>query len=223
MPNNRQPDFSECLPQRTNDNKDAVIADLEGTFLCCSVLQCVAVCCSVLQCVAVCCSVCFSMLQYVAVCCSYCSVLNCKDAVIAELEGALLCCSVLQCVAVCCVCRSVLQYVAVCYNLLQCAALQGRCDCPLMVHFFAAVCFSACCSVCYSVLHYIAVCCSLLHCKDAAIADLDGAFLCCIVLQCVLQCVFPCVFCTVLHCKDTVILRRVLFRLRAHACACVRA
>ena len=29
-------------------------------YLCCSVLQCVAVCCSVLQCVAVCCSV----LQY---------------------------------------------------------------------------------------------------------------------------------------------------------------
>ena len=35
------------------------------SFVCCSVLQCVAVCCSVLQCVAVCCSV----LQCVAVCC----------------------------------------------------------------------------------------------------------------------------------------------------------
>jgi len=33
-------------------------------YVCCSVLQCVAVCCSVLQCVAVCCSV----LQCVAVC-----------------------------------------------------------------------------------------------------------------------------------------------------------
>jgi len=43
-------------------------------YVCCSVLQCVAVCCSVLQHVAVCCSV----LQCVAVCCS-----------------------VLQCVAVC--------------------------------------------------------------------------------------------------------------------------
>jgi len=41
-------------------------------YMCCSVLQCVAVCCSVLQCVAVCCSV----LQCVAVCmivhCIYC-------------------------------------------------------------------------------------------------------------------------------------------------------
>ena len=44
-------------------------------WLCCSVLQCVAVCCSVLQCVAVCCSV---------------------------LQCAAVCCSVLQCVAVCC-------------------------------------------------------------------------------------------------------------------------
>ena len=52
-------------------------------YVCCGVLQCVAVCCSVLQCVAVYCSV----LQCVAVCCS---VLQC---------GAL-CCSVLQCVAV---------------------------------------------------------------------------------------------------------------------------
>ena len=47
-------------------------------FVCCSVLQCVAVRCSVLQCVAVCCSV----LQ--------CSVLQCVAV----------CCSVLQCVAV---------------------------------------------------------------------------------------------------------------------------
>ena len=45
-------------------------------YVCCSVLQCVAVCCSVLQCVAVCCSVwqCvavrYSVLQCVAVCCS---------------------------------------------------------------------------------------------------------------------------------------------------------
>ena len=38
-------------------------------YVCCSVLQCVAVCCSVLQCVAVCCSV-LQCVMCVAVCCS---------------------------------------------------------------------------------------------------------------------------------------------------------
>jgi len=42
-----------------------------GAYMCCSVLQCVAVrvavCCSVLQCVAVCCSVLQCVLQCVAV------------------------------------------------------------------------------------------------------------------------------------------------------------
>ena len=69
-------------------------------FLCCNVLQCVAVCCSVIQCVAVCCSVlllmamfcrlqCDTELQRVAVCCSV-------------LQFATVSCSVLKCVAVCC-------------------------------------------------------------------------------------------------------------------------
>ena len=39
------------------------------TYMCCSVLQCVAVCCNVLQCVAVRCNA----FQCVAVCCSVCN------------------------------------------------------------------------------------------------------------------------------------------------------
>jgi len=86
-------------------------------FMCCSVLQCVAVCCSVplclLQCfclflntrcsVLQCVLVCFSVLLCVAVCCS---VLLC----------AAVCCCVLQCVAVCC---NVLLCVAVCCSVLH--------------------------------------------------------------------------------------------------------
>ena len=58
-----------------------VLGVRDGGYVCCSVLQCVAVCCSVLQCVVLCCS----ELQCVAVCCS---VLQCVTE----------CCSVLQCV-----------------------------------------------------------------------------------------------------------------------------
>ena len=56
------------------------------------------VCCSMLQRVAVCCS----MLQRVAVCCS---VLQCagkfKMWYLCVLQSVVVCCSVLQCVAVC--------------------------------------------------------------------------------------------------------------------------
>jgi len=94
--------------------------------VCCSVLQCVAVCCSVLQCVAVC-------LQWVAVCCSVlavrCSALQCVAVhcgVSASFIGALSLLrgavrySVLQYNSVCCCC-SLLQRVAVCCSVLQCA------------------------------------------------------------------------------------------------------
>jgi len=70
-------------------------------FMCCSVLQCVAVCCSVLQCVAVCCVIqtlsLYLIRRYISCVAVCCSVLQC----------AAVCCSVLQCVAVCC---SVLRY-----------------------------------------------------------------------------------------------------------------
>jgi len=74
------------------------VIQLATHYLCCSVLQCVAVCCSVLQCVAVCCSAlqCVAArcnaLQCVAVCCSVTSSLHTISVAV--------CCSVLQCVAV---------------------------------------------------------------------------------------------------------------------------
>jgi len=79
-------------------------------FVCCSVLQCVAVCCSVLQCVALCCSA--SALQ--------CAAMYCK-----VLQGVARRCRVLQCVAV----RgsaSAWQCVAACCSVLQCVAVQER-------------------------------------------------------------------------------------------------
>ena len=79
---------------------------LDTRFLCCSVLQCVAVCCSVLQCAAV-----------------YCSVLQCVAMYCSVLQRIAVCCSVLQCVAVCC---SVLQCVAVCCSVVQCVAVQCK-------------------------------------------------------------------------------------------------
>ena len=65
-----------------------------NAFMCCSVLQCVAVCCSVLQCVAAC----GSVLQSVAGTCQSCH--TCKWT--NKLPCVAVYCSVLQCVAVCC-------------------------------------------------------------------------------------------------------------------------
>ena len=65
-----------------------------NAFMCCSVLQCVAVCCSVLQCVAAC----GSVLQSVAGTCQSCQ--TCKWT--NKLPCVAVYCSVLQCVAVCC-------------------------------------------------------------------------------------------------------------------------
>ena len=119
----------------------------KATWVCCSLLQSVAVYCSLLQSFAVCCN----LLQSVAVCCSLLQSvavgwlmqahdqwraighvpsiprqynLNTRwdydDATIASS----LCCSALQhCVAVCC---SVLQCVAVCCSVLQCVAVYCR-------------------------------------------------------------------------------------------------
>jgi len=68
-------------------------------FVCCSVLQCVAVCRSVINYVTLCVAVCCSVLQCVAVCCS---VINSVTLCVA------VCCSMLQGVAVCC---GVINYV----------------------------------------------------------------------------------------------------------------
>ena len=74
----------------------------------CSGLQCVAVCCSVLQCVAVCCSV----LQCVVMCCN---VLQCVVVYFETPSNPVVICSKSTLVR-----RSVLWYVAVYCNLLQC-------------------------------------------------------------------------------------------------------
>jgi len=125
-------------------------------WVCCSVLQCVAVCCSVLQSAAVCCSlpqssaVCYSLPQNVAVgsvCFSVHSVFECVRVLLLPdtrntLQCVAVCCSVLQCVVMCCSTpigwhsKCDIQCVAVCWHVLQCAA------------------------VCCSVLQCVAVCCS---------------------------------------------------------------
>ena len=74
----------------------------QDDWMCCSMLQYVAVCCSVLQCVAVCCSV----LQCVAVCCIVFRIDYTPLWVFDSVAGCLI---ILQCVAVCvAVCCSVL-------------------------------------------------------------------------------------------------------------------
>ena len=60
-----------CVVSPESGDVDSPSTSYDGLrYVCCSVLQCVAVCCSVLQCVAVFCSV----LQCVAVRCSVSSV-----------------------------------------------------------------------------------------------------------------------------------------------------
>ena len=51
--------LTECVSHLCDRRASLLLLKYEGDtcYMCCSVLQCVAVCCSVLQCVAVCCSV----------------------------------------------------------------------------------------------------------------------------------------------------------------------
>jgi len=93
-------------------------------FMCCSVLQCVAVAvsCSRWQMIGVpisltanppvfvCCSV-FSVLQCVAVCCSMLQMIGVPISITAN-PHVFVCCSMLQCAAECC-------------SVLQCAAGKG--------------------------------------------------------------------------------------------------
>jgi len=85
----------------------------EWIYVCCSVLQCVAVWCSVVQCVAECCRV----LQCVAVCCS---VVQCGAVCCRVLQSVAVCCSELQWVALSC---SELQWVAVSCSVVRCVAV----------------------------------------------------------------------------------------------------
>jgi len=75
-------------------------------YVCCSVLQCVAVCCSVLRCVAVCSAV----LQNIVCVAECCSVLQCAEVFYSVWH------CVLQCTAVY---YYVWQYVALCRSMLQ--------------------------------------------------------------------------------------------------------
>jgi len=171
-----------------------------GSYVCCSVLQCIAACCSVLR---MCCSMLqcvrsekvsriLCVLQCIAACCSVlcmcCRMLQCADYT-GLRQGVVVCCSVLQCVAVCCVCIpvccSVLRYVAMC------------CGMNIVGHGRKgygprqSVGFSLCCSVlqrvaaCCSVLQCVAVCCSVLQCVAACCSVLQRVAVCCSVLQCV--------------------------------------
>ena len=96
-------------------------------------------------------------------------------ACVSVLQYVAVCCSVLQCAAVC------LQCVAVCCSLLQCAAVCLRCVavyCSVLRSVGQLARVELChvhTSVCCSMLQYVAVYCSLLQC----------AAVCCSVLQCV--------------------------------------
>jgi len=158
-----------------------IVHERTGKYVCCSVLQCVAVCCSALQCVAVCCSV----LQHPCcrrnhwqVCVIWYVVVHCRFAdswsvlqwiskrtticIVDKITGRYVCCSVLQCVAVCC---RVLHCVALCCNALQCVAVDFKAHHHLRCrrnHW--QVCVLQSVAECCSVLQCVAVCCSVLQC-----------------------------------------------------------
>ena len=161
------------------------------------------VCCSVLQYVAVCCGV----LQYVAGCHSafYSRYVPREDD---GLSGAG-CCSVLQCVAVCC---SVLQCVAVCCSVLQCAACCCGvlcCRCVPWVIF----CRGETMALKNGVLQCVAVCCSVLQCVAVCCSVLRGFVVCCSVLQ---HKTSETLQDTARHCKTIARLASVMTHTRTH-------
>ena len=145
-------------------------------------------------------------------------------------NGLCHCCSVLKCVAVCCSvltwvdtdigdgikflhhgCSVVAVYVAVCYNVLQCAVTWV--DTHIGDSWGVAGCMSVlqCVAVCCKALQCIAVYCSVLQCVDMGEYRYRGWLGCgrgyeCVtvcstvlsVLQCVAVCVAVC--CSVLWC-----------------------
>ena len=99
-------------------------------------------------------------------------------------------------------CCSVLQYVAVCCSMLQCAAhVRGCCS------RCAAVCYAYCSvlqhtAACCIVSHCVAGCCRMLQCADSnkklnSVGCQGHVAACCSVLQCVAVCE---VCCSVLQC-----------------------
>jgi len=135
------------------------------------VLQCVAVCCSVLQCVA---------------------------AEAKSSQQSIKLCSTCVCVAVCC---NVLQWIAVRCSALQCVAvccsvLQLRQRHKHIPQNSAAPVYVLQC-IAMRVAVYVAVCCSVLQFVAAAVTSchktLQSLYMCCSMLQRVLQCMWQCV------------------------------
>ena len=120
--------------------------NLQISFPCCSVLQCV--------------------LQYNAMCCSA----SYEPKVMLQSADLLL---MLQCVAVW---RNMLQHVAVYYNVLHCTLRTQRpaTICRSLSH--VAVCCSVCCSILQYVAIWVAICCSAFHVPKGQLqsADLDS-------------------------------------------------
>jgi len=88
----------------------------------------------------------------------------------------------MQCGAVWCI---VLQYVAVCYSVLQCANLSAR-------ETFGKTSPGAPLGLGCSALYYIAVCCSVLQCAAVCCSVLQCGAACCSVLQSVAGCQSKC-------------------------------
>jgi len=117
-------------------------------YVCCSVVECVAVC------VAVCC--CVGLLRCVGVFEDYVEgVRTSHDAWRNRGTCVAACCSVLQCVALCCsvlkcvvVCCGVLQCVAVCCSVLQCSKIIWRAFERVMMHGrYRGTCVAVWCNV----------------------------------------------------------------------------
>jgi len=93
-------------------------------------------------------------------------------------------CSVLQRVPVR---RSMVQYVAVCCNVLRYVSMPKE-------DAYPEECVEVCCSVfkcvavCCSVLQCVAVCCNVLQCVTVRCSVLQCVAVCCSVLQCVAVC-----------------------------------
>jgi len=81
-----------------------------------------------------------------------------------------------------------LQCVAVCCSVLQCAATSGRDKTLVIRRLYIA-------EICCSVLQCVAVCCGMLQCVAVCCSVLQCVAVCCSVLQCVAVCcsVLPCV------------------------------
>ena len=90
---------------------------------------------------------------------------------------------------------SVLQRVAVSYNVLQCVAACVQSHPLLQIQIYTVSSLLVFCHVvCCSVLQCVAVCCSVLQCVAVSCSVLQCVAVCCSVLQCLARC------CSVMKC-----------------------